>query len=1242
MLGLDNPTVKRAIEELKGTSLYNQVESMYPELKGDMLNKEVLSTAIGLEGAKLTRKNPNKLQVIVNKLIRAFSKMLKALGINVNVNSAAIIAEEMFAGKLRTSEMVNPFNPLLQQSKDQERIAVLANTIRVKVQEEIDIAKKLEESNRPIPLARLTRLKAALTRIEKIEDFSAFVTVSAETLIVAQAEYDRIMSLPIEQRADLQNLNSLYKLKSHIDALDVIQTIKDLMVSAQAKGKVKLKNEFNSMQDKIVEVLDQASNLDADFNDNIIPIWAESVLKFHNPRIDTKLGDIITNLEENKLKGIYRTTGLNKTAPEYKELESQRSLDKLTEQEFKEAVTNLTIEQLKNKMIPGRASLVRELTQAHKDKSSASYLLDPMIYSSEAVIQLFVKAVDEQNILKNEMTLDLKYNLKAEYDLFAGSGLHNNVAELNKDLLEEITINAWADGKNQEMKVLSLVQPLNINKYIEDQKQMYIDLAIKFDKPKIEDYEDDSKYKLSLSHWGISKKGMNYNLSVKDWIKTNTEPIPGWKDKKKAITDAIEVAEGIKKNALDKGRDDIVILQEEEISKLRTELRMNMVPNTNTPKNAWVRPKMKVYANPKFLKIQNDPRLKRYYDFVLSEYMKGQKMIGTKQLEKNAWDEFSYVMPSIRKVDIDRAREQGIISTAKDIFNESVQSMETDDHTGKYNSLSGELDKRVPIYYTNAIPSKDVSMDIASSLYRFRDMAHNFKTKSEIVGQVMTFRDIIGRRGTLDVNPAGLAYINNTASKMGIHLPINKPGESNTFKHISEWIDMEMFGQHELQENFSFFGKSLSATKLAGALNKYTAINTLAFNVLQGGNQYILDNLSLIQEGIAGEFMNKTNLAWAAKTFWAEGAGVQDIGKFAPTSKLGKAMELFDALTEMTNREGKRFVGGLARKGMDASNLMFLQQGVEYQLSAKRMLGVMDNYRGKLKDKNGNVIMRNGKEANLYDVLIIDKKGKMSVDPEVVGFNKSDFIHVIRGLGRRTNQIKGSFDNSLLKRRWYGKLLMLFRGNWMVSGFRRRYGHGGITGSSIHTDEEMGVVSQGMYVSFYNMLRESVSNSAMPWSVYNTMTEMEKANVRRTSAELSSLLGAMALVAALASIDEDDETWVSNFMLYQAKRYETEIKQWTPIWGTKEAFRMLKSPTATQRPVEQTLDLLDQLFMKEIPYILGMNIDEKSVKYQRKVGKYNKGDRKIRKHFENLVPVLRGMNKTRNPEESYKWFVQFD
>ena len=89
LLGINDPIVSQAIAELRDTDLYYQVKEAYPELYGEMLDKEVLATAIGLEGAKLVRKNPNKLQRILNRLFRAIGKLF-----GITPNNAARLAEE--------------------------------------------------------------------------------------------------------------------------------------------------------------------------------------------------------------------------------------------------------------------------------------------------------------------------------------------------------------------------------------------------------------------------------------------------------------------------------------------------------------------------------------------------------------------------------------------------------------------------------------------------------------------------------------------------------------------------------------------------------------------------------------------------------------------------------------------------------------------------------------------------------------------------------------------------------------------------------------------------------------------------------------------------------------------------------------------------------------------------------------------------------------------------------------------
>ena len=70
LLGVNHPLVQSGINQLKGTDLYEQVKERYPEYTGEMLDKEVLVTAIGLEGAKITRQNPNWMQQLINRICK--------------------------------------------------------------------------------------------------------------------------------------------------------------------------------------------------------------------------------------------------------------------------------------------------------------------------------------------------------------------------------------------------------------------------------------------------------------------------------------------------------------------------------------------------------------------------------------------------------------------------------------------------------------------------------------------------------------------------------------------------------------------------------------------------------------------------------------------------------------------------------------------------------------------------------------------------------------------------------------------------------------------------------------------------------------------------------------------------------------------------------------------------------------------------------------------------------------------
>ena len=254
-------------------------------------------------------------------------------------------------------------------------------------------------------------------------------------------------------------------------------------------------------------------------------------------------------------------------------------------------------------------------------------------------------------------------------------------------------------------------------------------------------------------------------------------------------------------------------------NQLNKELSKNYI--NGKPAGEWVQPDPKVYTNSKYTAIQADPRLKEYYDFVLKELRVAQRMIGVKQQDKNLWDKYSYLMPTYRKEDYDRAKEKGTYNTIKDILQDGFTIQETNHEYYTYNQNNKDIEKRTPVYAVNRVHAKEVSKDIASSIYRFRHMAHNFKVKSEIHGQVMTFQDILKNRKTLETNSAGIELIQKAAQAMGIHMPKLKEGESYNYQHVKEWLNSIMFGQHNLQKDFTVGGKTFSANQAVSTINSF-------------------------------------------------------------------------------------------------------------------------------------------------------------------------------------------------------------------------------------------------------------------------------------------------------------------------------------------------------------------------------------------------------------------------------------
>jgi len=94
----DDPIIQQGVDQLRDSKLADEVRETYPDLSGRALDKEILTTAIGVEAADLFD-NPEAVKRWNFWLSRVFRAIGEKLGIQPNV--AKKLAMDMVRGKLR-------------------------------------------------------------------------------------------------------------------------------------------------------------------------------------------------------------------------------------------------------------------------------------------------------------------------------------------------------------------------------------------------------------------------------------------------------------------------------------------------------------------------------------------------------------------------------------------------------------------------------------------------------------------------------------------------------------------------------------------------------------------------------------------------------------------------------------------------------------------------------------------------------------------------------------------------------------------------------------------------------------------------------------------------------------------------------------------------------------------------------------------------------------------------------------
>ena len=1242
LLGYNHPLVQAAIKQLRGTELYAKVESKYAEsLKGntEKLDKEVLATAIGLNGAKIDGKNPSKFQILLNKLFRAVGKIF-----GIEPNAAAQLAEDMFAGNMRTKEFSGQLSFEKQYSLDPIKNAI--QNARIGVEEQLSIARRAKDPTSKRNARLLEFHKQRLEVVKEAEDFMDFVDFINNLFNETDSTFEEIQrrynpNIDEQERIELIQMlgNISTYLRSYFDSKGKKGIMKDIRDAAAEKLDLLRKspsitqqqlNNIDALYNKIVTLNDKMELVYDKYIKQGIPLQAKLMLKYTaNTAVNDQLESLAQNVERTK---ILRDIIID---DEYLQIKKDRKQKNITKEEEKTLLAALNAKQIRNKNV-GLNELIAELTNAQLDKSAYSALFDPIIYSSQTGLQLFTMEVKDAYLTAANATRDTQFELAPEYKKFLESKSGMNAAAAYSNMYEKVThyvreLNDKGIFEYKAVDALSFVQEYDVSKYYKGLRDAVDGAAKNWSRPPYTD-------KVALEEWKTSKDAKfvslrkGYYQEIDAWHTANSTEAPYSRQRLadlRADKKRVE-REYLRWKTSDPGKASLAYTELEAIT---SEIDFIYNEFNDTFRGDAVMPNSK-YLNPKYKELQNDPVAFSYYQTLLKTYHeKGQNKLGRTNQLKNSWDEYSYVVPSVEGDTLGQMQSSGFMEASKEMIRESFSLTDGDTEFGE---LLGDKRDIVPVFFTGRMDPKLVTRDLTGAVMQFVKMADLFEAKSQIHASVILMRDIIKERKVLKSSAiAGVPVVGNMARRMGYLAYETESGEtSNTYKQLENFIESMYYGRKEKAFNIpTKSGRIVNVNKIANSFASFTAKKVLALNLLQSTNQLILDNYKLIEEGITGQFFNIANRTWAEGKAWSSGLfGVSDWGAFAAKSKIIKAAMWSDAYSDQLS--GMTFnTGSKARQALTGNWGHILQSSAEHHVVLVRMLAMMDSYRGKLLDKNGDVILnKDGSEANLYDMLIENKSGNLILDPRVANVTQLDFMNKLGALVKKTNQVKGDFDRSAIEREWWGKLVTLFR-RFFPPSYRRSWGYGSNRG--IHVDTESGFIGGGMYPMMLSFIKDSTMDKLQYRTRFKSLEEYEKKNLIRAFTNVGGMITTAVLGGMLYSDDEDDK--VQNFFAYQAIRMNAELMQFV---NPHDFFRIIKSPTATMNTVDSMFGLAEQLFFYEIPYALGANVDKKNIFYQRETDGYRKGERKIKKKFYDNVPFYVGPSKSGRPEDALTFYRQ--
>lgn len=564
--------------------------------------------------------------------------------------------------------------------------------------------------------------------------------------------------------------------------------------------------------------------------------------------------------------------------------------------------------------------------------------------------------------------------------------------------------------------------------------------------------------------------------------------------------------------------------------------------------------------NPNYIKIQETPELKRFYDFYLKKLEEAN--------EKLPFSKGKFYIPDIKNRSL----------------KEKIKGLNPiKERTGNYVKDKNSALDVVPFQFNKKLAPSEKSTELGQNLLAFVKYSNNFEEMSSILPKVRLLQESIKFKKESDGHIVSRKFLEASNPKNAID-----GKQTNLFKHTQEWIKMQVKGEMKLDqgkpaiadiydaEGNKIGEKYVSIAETIDNFLKWNSLLRIGLSPVTALTNVIFGDVSNIMEAIGGRYFGFKELHYASSIF-----GKQSLTKDSDMNKLLLETNPFQELDDYQQLEEAKIEGKYKRLSQEKLEeyVYFMQKSGEKWLQGRTMIA--------LAIKNGYMT----KEGKITPKWTNETEAK-----------KAQFVDLTQRLNQKIHGRYTAKEAAVGQQNVLYRMFFQFR-KWIPATVEARFGEA-------QYDVRLQTDIEGIYRTFgrlvgknlgkgvYNLyakirgkegyeegFSDAFSNLFLPLLnakkaiEKGNLTETEIYNMRRMMAELITITGMAFLVAGLKGGDDDKDRkrlWYVKIGLTLLNRVSGDLEF---VYNPTNVSKLLSNAA----PVSRLLTDLANT-MKYIPY----------------------------------------------------------